>query len=318
MKIILDITRLVEDGEVTPAEAERLKSLAARETGSLAINVLMAIGVTAIALSILAFKVTATTAIILGVALTAIGLAIQHYHRAKWGPLAFANILVGTLAVSGGTVYLANGHAMALLFVMVLLLALGAVARSGFLIGLAPFALASVLGSSLQYLHASYMLVVRGPTVTILVFAAAAWGVFRLSKRLPGVYERLALIFSRVSLIFVNFGFWIGSLWGDGPGQAWVSGPLLERQVIIPDYVFAVLWALALLAVGTWGVRQNRRFVVNVAAVFGAIHFYTQWFENFHATPWSIFIAGVITVGISVGLWKYNSVVLERPAAGAE
>jgi len=79
-----------------------------------------------------------------------------------------------------------------------------------------------------------------------------------------------------------------------------------------------VLWALALLGVGAWGVRQNRRFVVNVAAVFGAIHFYTQWFERLHATPWSILIAGIITVGFAVGLWKYNSIVLNRPAAKAE
>lgn len=52
--------------------------------------------------------------------------------------------------------------------------------------------------------------------------------------------------------------------------------------------------------------------------VFGAIHFYTQWFERLHATPWSILIAGITTVGFSVGLWKYNSAVLNRPAASAE
>ena len=280
MKIVLDITRLVEDGEVSPAEAERLKKLAARETGSLGINILMAIGVTAIALSIMAFKLSATTAIVLGVVLVAPGLAIQHYRPADWGPLGFANILVGTLAVSGGTVYATTGHVLAFLFVMVLLLALGIVVKSGFLVGLAPFALASVLGSSTGYMHASYMLVVREATITIVVFGAVAWGVFALSKRLPGAYERLALIVSRASLILVNFGFWIGSLWGDDPGASWKSGARGARHAAIPDYAFDVLWALALLGVGAWAVRQNRRFVVNVAAVFGAIHFNTQWFES--------------------------------------
>ena len=33
MKIVLDITKLVEDGELTPEQAEKLKNLAAKETG---------------------------------------------------------------------------------------------------------------------------------------------------------------------------------------------------------------------------------------------------------------------------------------------
>ncbi len=332
MKIVLDITRLVEEGELTPSEADRLKKLAARETGSLGINILMSVGVIAIGLGILAFEPSAQTAIALGVVLVGAGLAVQHYRAAQWGPLGTANILVGTLAVAGGTLYLADGHVLAFLFVALLLLGLGAVARSGLLIGLAPFALASVLGSSTGYWHASYMLVVREATITILVFAAVAWGVFYLSKQLPSAYERLALIFSRVSLIFVNFGFWIGSLWGDYPGESWARSRIFEdpgtfyerfnelttwreTALFIPDVSFAVLWALGLLAIGAWGVKRNRRFVVNVAAVFGGIHFYTQWFEHLGAMPWTILIAGIVTVGISVALWKYNRVVLEKAAA---
>ncbi len=327
MKIVLDITKLEEEGEFTPSEADRLRKLAARETGSLGINILLSIGVIAIALGILAFEPSVPAGIALGVVLVGAGLAVQHYRAAQWGPLGTANILVGTLAVSGGTLYQADGHVAAFLFVALLLIGLGAVARSGLLIGLAPFALASVLGSSTGYWHASYMLVVREATITILVFAAVAWGVFYLSKQLPSAYERLALIFSRVSLIFVNFGFWIGSLWGDAPGESWLRSSMyenpggifgldpLQRLMFVPDYVFAVTWALGLLAIGAWGAKRNRRFVVNVAAVFGGIHFYTQWFENLGAMPGTILIAGIVTVGIAVGLWKYNRLVLDKAAA---
>jgi hypothetical protein len=49
MKITLDISRLVEEGKVTPEEAQRLIALASRETGSLAINILIGFGVVAIA-----------------------------------------------------------------------------------------------------------------------------------------------------------------------------------------------------------------------------------------------------------------------------
>ena len=49
MKITLDISKLVEEGKLTAAEAERLKSLAAQDTGSLGINILVGFGVVAVA-----------------------------------------------------------------------------------------------------------------------------------------------------------------------------------------------------------------------------------------------------------------------------
>ena len=42
-----------------------------------------------------------------------------------------------------------------------------------------------------------------------------ALATYRLALRLPPETERLAVIASRTSLILVNFGFWVGSLWGD-------------------------------------------------------------------------------------------------------
>ena len=48
IKIVLDIIRLVEEGKLTTQEAERLKALARRDTGSLAINVLMSFGAVAV------------------------------------------------------------------------------------------------------------------------------------------------------------------------------------------------------------------------------------------------------------------------------
>ncbi len=330
MKIVLDINKLVEEGELTPLEAERLRKLSARETGSLGINILMSIGVIAIASGFLAIlQPTVPIITILGVVFVGAGLAIKRYRAAQWGLLGTASILVGTLAVAGGTLNLADGHVLAFLFVALFLLGLGTVAKSGLLIGLVPFALASVLGSSTGYWHASYMLIVREATITIIVFAAAAWGAFYLSKQLPSAYEHLALIFSRVSLIFVNFGFWVGSLLGDVPGESWLRREIYENpeaiiglapigdRIFVPDYVFAALWAIGLIAVGAWGAKQNRRFVVNVAAVFGGIHFYTQWFERLGATPGSVLIAGIAMVGISIGLWRYNRKVLEKAPTAA-
>jgi ABC-type Co2+ transport system permease subunit len=70
--------------------------------------------------------------------------------------------------------------------------------------------------------------------------------------------------------------------------------------------VFAIAWAIALLATGVWAVRRNKRWVVNLLAVFGAIHFYTQYFERLGASPGSILVGGVMALLIALAIAKYN------------
>lgn len=74
------------------------------------------------------------------------------------------------------------------------------------------------------------------------------------------------------------------------------------------DWAFTITWAVLVIGVGIWAARANRRWVVTAAAVFGAINFYTQWFERLGDEPWAIIIAGLTVVGIAVGLWRYNIV----------
>jgi hypothetical protein len=84
-------------------------------------------------------------------------------------------------------------------------------------------------------------------------------------------------------------------------------------DVVIPAYAFSIAWALALIGAGFWAVQANRRWLVNVAAAFGAIHFYTQWFERLGATPLSVLLGGLVMLAIAVALWAFN----RRPAAAA-
>jgi Ca2+/H+ antiporter len=46
--------------------------------------------------------------------------------------------------------------------------------------------------------------------------------------------------------------------------------------------------------------------VVNIAAIFGGIHFYTQWFSILGANAISVLLAGVILIAIAVGLRSFN------------
>ncbi len=322
MKIVLDITRLVAEGKLTPAEAERLKALAARDTGTLAINALLALGVVAVVTGILALRPSFATGAAIGAALVAAGLALSSRLAAQWGLLGTANVLIGALLMAGGLIGELEGRFIAFALATALLLALAIVARNGLLMALVPVALAGALGSSTGYAHAAYSLVIREATVTLAVFGALAAGAYLIARRLAPPFESLALIFARISLILVNLGFWIGSLWGDYPGETWFmhqQAPYGTRAFWqaretwramaphVPSEVFALGWAAIIVGVGAWAARANRRWVVNTAATFGAIHFYTQWFERLGRDPWSIIAAGLTVVAVAVALWRYNS-----------
>ena len=74
----------------------------------------------------------------------------------------------------------------------------------------------------------------------------------------------------------------------------------------IPEIAFIVGWAVVIVAIGAWAARANRRWVFTTAVVFGAIEFYTQWFERLGAEPWAIIVAGLTLVGFAIVLWRYN------------
>ena len=308
MKVTLDLTRLLHEGRITQEEHDRFSRFAHADTGSLAFNILVGLGVVAVAGAALALVQTAATAIVIGGLLMGFGLVLLLQQPA-WGLLANICILVAALMFGGGILVLAEGSLGALLGIVALFLVCGVVARSGLLVGLAMTGIAAAVGSGTNYWHATYELSVEQPTLTILVFAGLSLLAFVASKRLSPDYERLAIIAARVGVFYVNFGFWVGSLFGDP--LTWlratpVGGGDDIPEPFMPSNAFAVAWAVALIAAGVWAARENRRWVVNVVTVFGAIHFYTQWFERLSATPLSILIAGLATLGVAVGLFMWN------------
>lgn len=198
----------------------------------------------------------------------------------------------------GGIVTEAQGSLTAILAVAALFAVAGVFAKSTLLAVLATLMLSASIGARTGYYHATYFLFIQEPTATVILFIVFAVGLYHLSKKIPADYERIAIAASRTGLFLVNFGFWVGSLWGERSEA---------REVIIPDFVFAVLWALALLATAIWAWKQNRRWVLNTVATFGGIHFYTQWFENLGASPGTVLVAGLLALGFAVGLRSINT-----------
>ena len=314
MKITLDLSKLLEEGKLTPVEAERLRALAADDTSSLAINILVGFGVIAVSGGTLALLPTLLTVIVLGLVLSAIGLVLTLLGKEQWSLLAQICLVIGALLFCGSVYALGEGSLAAKLLVTAALAGTAIVARSGLLMAAAVFALAACLGARAGYWDATYTLTIYEPLVTIVLFGLLALGTYYLSKSLAADYERLALIAARTSVFMVNFGFWIGSLWGD---HSLLIRSVLRRDPnvltdfsnspeLLPPLPFVIGWAVVLIGVGIWGVRENRRWVVNIVAVFAAIHFYTQWFERLGLEPVSVLVGGLLMLAFALGLWTFN------------
>jgi iron complex transport system permease protein len=306
MKVVLDIDKLLHDEEITEVEYARLKALAAEDTSSLAFNILIGFGVIATAGGALALLRSASASIGLGIVLLLAGVTLRAKYVRQWGVLGAILLLVGSILAGGGIVILTEGGVDGFVAVTLLCLAGGILARSGLLIAMAALALSATVGASTGYDHAMYALVIRQPTVTVLLFGLLSWLTYRLSLRLTGDYQRLAIIFARTCLFLVNLGFWVGSLWGD---SLWEGRDTWDFRsgTVVPDWVFVVGWAAGLIITGVWAVRVNRRWVVNLLAVFGAIHFYTQYFEWLGASPSTILGSGIAALGIAMAIVRYNA-----------
>jgi iron complex transport system permease protein len=306
MKIVLDIDKLLADGQITADEYHRLKGFSRQETGTLGLNILIGFGVIATTGGMLALLPSMGTPIALGALIALAGGVLSMRNTQQWGLLGAILLLVGTVMLSGGLIALTEGSVAGFLLVTVLCAVAAVFVRSALLATLATLSLSATVGAMATYDHASYILLMRQPMVTVVMFAVLALACYQLSTRLPPAYERIALTSARTSLILVNFGFWIGSLWGDNLGGG----------VHIPEQAFALVWAIALVATGVWAARADRRWVVNVISVFGSFHFYTQYFERLGASPGSVVGAGLVAIAIAVALAWYNKGA-SRTAASA-
>ncbi len=291
MKVLIDVDRALAEGKITQDEYVRIRALGSGQTSDLALNILIGFGVVAVAAGFLALFPTTMTATVTGSVLAIMGFALVLYHGERWRILGEILLVVGAALVAGGLVLLDDGSMRALVAATAVFAVAAVLARNGLLAALAVLALSAALGARTGYMHATYMLGVSEPAVTIIVLTLLAIALVAAAKRLPEALSRLALIAARTSALLVNLGFWIGSLWGDKTGSVELSRG-----------IFSVFWALALAGAAVWAWRENRRWPLITATVFAAIHFYTQWFEFLGANPLAVLMAGVIAIGIGLGL----------------
>lgn len=318
MKITLDLDRLRDQGRISGDEYARLAALAAADASSdassWAINLLVGFGTIAVAGGLLAFIPKAPVIIAVGLGLAIAGIAIERLRRTDWGLLGDVLLIVGGLMAAGGVLGQTDASATGFAAATALILVGAVAAKSRLLAGLAPFGILGIVGAATFYDHAPYGIAIEHPIVTILLFSLLSAGSYVASRQVPASFEPLAVVFSRVCLILTNFGFWIGSLWGDS--LTWQRPGYQDPAArTIPDWAFCIVWAIGLVAIAVWGIKAQKRFVVNSAATFGAIHFFTQWFERLGANPLAIIVGGLLAIGIALALFRYNRPALRHGVA---
>ena len=304
MRVTLDLDDLVARGEMSRAEADRLATLGARETGALGSNILLGFGVVAVALGGGFLFPTPQAVVLIGTILLVIGLGLVLNRQVRWALFAQICITIGALGVVGGVSYMTDGD-----FYVNVALALGLgvaafLAASGLLGALAVLQFAVALGSGTAYWHGGYFAWVEHPAQTIAVLAVLCVTLAYVAEQLPAAHRRVALIMARTGVLMINLAFLVGSLFGD-------------RQTGWPSAAFTIAWAVLLLVVGLWGVLSNRRWVVNAAAIFGALHFYTQWFEFLGPHPLAILVGGLLLIGFGFALRWFNRGRAPAAASGA-
>lgn len=309
MKVTLDLDVLLAQGDIDRGEYDKLRSLSRSATGVLAFNILVAFGMIAVAGATLALLPTATTAIALGIGIGAGGLALVMRRDEQWRLLAVICVVAGALLAGGGIVKLGEGSVASFLLVATLFAAVSVTTRSAIMAVLAVLALSSCLGARTGYLHAMYFLGIEAPLLTIVVFAALAALLQWSTNLIPLDYRGIATAGARASVFLVNFGFWIGSLWGDRGFEALAgNNPSVGAvPMLLRPGAFALVWAIALVAAGVWSFRHDRRWLVTVVAVFGSIDLYTQWFERLGASPTSVLVAGLFALAFALTLKSYNA-----------
>ncbi len=306
MKVTLDLTDLLSRGEITKDEADRLARLGAQDTGSLGVNILLGFGTVAVALGGGFLFPTAQSVIVIGAILFVVGIALILNKQTKWGLFAQICVTIGALGIVGGTMYLTSGDLYVNLAMAAGLAVAAFVAASGLLGALAVLQFSVALGAGSAYFGGGYFTWVEHPALTIGVLGVVSIALTYIATRLPLAYERVALIMARTGVLMINLAFLVGSIFGD---------QLISWDTTIEAAVFSIVWAVLLIGVGLWGVMSNRRWVVNAAAVFGAIHFYTQWFEYLGPNPLSVLGGGILLIGFGFALRWFNTKLNKAPVA---
>lgn len=238
-----------------------------------------------------------STVVGIGFVLGVVGVLLRNGTAARWDAVGSTLLVAGTFACAGGLVRIADSGAVGFLLAAGFLLAGAVLSDSRMMAGMSVVCIAGSFGAITSYEHQGWTLTFGQPALTVVLFGILAAVAYRVAAD-DDQSKHLAVAFARASVLMVNFGFWDGSLWGDHFRTAMYRAHLYthsESAPVLPAGFFSLAWAACIGWVAIWGAKQRNRRVFNSAAVFGAIHFYTQCFKRFGCSDGVLWADGVVT-----------------------
>jgi len=298
MKVTLDLDALLAEGHITPEEHARLLQHAQRSAGNLALGILTGLGAVALVTSILFLLPGPGLVVPLGIACLWFGGGMRRSTDERRRVLAPIVLPVGALLVGQGM--LDQGFSSAAFFILAVVYTVaGFVAWSAPLVVLAVLALAAAvaIGEGTSFFNMLPRLGIDAPLPVVALFSGLAVVCDHFSKRLSPEPERLALAAARTAVVVANFGFFIGSIWGDDGRTLGIAVTAVE---------FAILWVLALLVTGIWAWRRDRRWVLISVALFASIHACTQTLVYIGPSPVILLLIGPLgLLTLAVAIWLH-------------
>jgi len=282
--------------------------------------------------------------LLLGAGLGAGALAVLRRGPAAAGFVSGSVLLIGlALHLTGLALWVdAAGSAglvlpLASLYAAGLLVAAGVAVDVRLVTAMAIVPFAQMLNTGTAYWHAVYAFYSPEPTLSILQMGALQAACLWIAARFGDRIARHAGMLAIMAFVVGNLCFLVGSLWGDVIGESWARvsydhfrtpegaydweaaeaarSAYMERALVIPRWVFAILWAGLLAAGAFWSAHRGQRGLFNATLTFGAIHAYTQAFESFAQEPLAYVIGGLAAIPLAWGAWRLNARFDARAAA---
>lgn len=214
MKVVLNISELLESWKISQEEYDKILLLSSKETRSIFMNIFVVFGVSMLVIWLFIIFPSVVFMGFLSIIFIIIGLIIQSKYMQSWWILVSIFIIFGTLWMIW--VYIEEiDKPFYYLEVFWFLALMSYVSKSSFLASLTALSIAPVLWMMTSYGFVSYGIFSHIFILAIIVYGSLAWLWYFLSQNCSSQYEKLCIIFSRTCLLMINFAFLVASHWWD-------------------------------------------------------------------------------------------------------
>ena len=304
MRVVLDLDALLASGRIDESEYRRLAGLASGSVGQLALRLLLSAGLIMLcagAVWLVPEAQRSLIAAIAGLLLATCGLIAARLGPARMQPAGAIMLTAGVGLAALGILHQSAGQpgflALALdAFVSSAVALFFAAAGRSVLLAVTGMLLANL---GIFMLARNWQPAALDPVTALMIGAAVqALAMHALWRRLPdGIWRRMAASVGIAAAAIVN-------------------ACLADRSLIAPpdadwptaaNNVHALVWTVLLAGSGWLAVAGNRRWAVNMTALFVLVHILGQWFRRFDASALSLFVAGVLLVAFAFAVHCLNS-----------